>query len=248
VKAVTGCASRRPDACFHRPEAWTAKKKSPPHGREAGKFQSALLLKRAAAAYSGVLNGETVVGTIRRAAVCVGPRPPLLRAGLVSGCLARIFASPRRGGRRGGCPQASRVRARRSACSWSGDRGAIDRYGRWRRRWRRRWARACRRRPEALPRLILATRGQAWRGFRASLLAPDRLGAFLAIGLTMMVAAQALINISVVLSLVPTKGIPLPFVSNGGSSLLVNLMAMGILLNITQHASPTAATAAEGRG
>jgi UDP:flavonoid glycosyltransferase YjiC (YdhE family) len=75
----------------------------------------------------------------------------------------------------------------------------------------------------------------AWRGFRASLLAPDRFGAFLAIGLTMMVAAQALINISVVLSLVPTKGIPLPFVSNGGSSLLVNLMAMGILLNITQH-------------
>jgi cell division protein FtsW len=88
----------------------------------------------------------------------------------------------------------------------------------------------------------------AWRGVRASLLAPDRFGAFLAIGLTMMVAAQAFINISVTLSLVPTKGIPLPFVSNGGSSLLVNLMAMGILLNISQQASPTAAAAVGGRG
>jgi cell division protein FtsW len=88
----------------------------------------------------------------------------------------------------------------------------------------------------------------AWRGFRASLLAPDRFGALLAIGLTMMVAAQAFFNISVTLSLVPTKGIPLPFVSNGGSSLLVNLVAMGILLNISQQAAPLAATAPEGRG
>jgi cell division protein FtsW len=88
----------------------------------------------------------------------------------------------------------------------------------------------------------------AWRGFRASLLAPDRFGALLAIGLTMMVAAQAFFNISVALSLVPTKGIPLPFVSNGGSSLLVNLVAMGILLNISQQAAPLAATVPEGRG
>ena len=87
----------------------------------------------------------------------------------------------------------------------------------------------------------------AWRGFRTSLVAPDRFGALLAVGLTMMVAAQAFFNISVTLSLAPTKGIPLPFVSNGGSSLLVNLAAMGILLNISQQASPAAAVAIEGR-
>ena len=63
-------------------------------------------------------------------------------------------------------------------------------------------------------------------------------GALLAIGLTTMVAAQALVNISVVLGLVPTKGIPLPFVSAGGSSLLVNLIGMGVLLNVSQHGSP----------
>ena len=52
-----------------------------------------------------------------------------------------------------------------------------------------------------------------------------------------MIALQALVNISVVLGLLPTKGIPLPFVSAGGSSLLINLVAMGILLNVSQHAS-----------
>jgi cell division protein FtsW len=75
-----------------------------------------------------------------------------------------------------------------------------------------------------------------WRGMRAALRAPDSFGAFLAIGLTTMIAVQALINISVVLGLMPTKGIPLPFVSAGGSSLLVNLIGMGILLNVSQHA------------
>lgn len=86
----------------------------------------------------------------------------------------------------------------------------------------------------------------AWRGLRTALVAPDRFGALLAIGLTMMVSLQALVNMSVVLGLAPTKGIPLPFVSNGGSSLLVSLLAMGILLNISQQASPAAAV--EGRG
>ena len=76
-------------------------------------------------------------------------------------------------------------------------------------------------------------------------LAPDRFGALLALGLTMMVAVQALVNMSVVIGLLPTKGIPLPFVSNGGSSLLMNLIAMGILLNISQQASPVAATSIE---
>lgn len=77
----------------------------------------------------------------------------------------------------------------------------------------------------------------AWRGMRTALRAPDRFGAFLAIGLTTMIAFQALFNISVVLGLLPTKGIPLPFVSSGGSSLLINLIGMGILLNVSQHAS-----------
>jgi len=75
-----------------------------------------------------------------------------------------------------------------------------------------------------------------WRGMRAALRAPDSFGAFLAVGLTTMIAVQALVNISVVLGLMPTKGIPLPFVSAGGSSLLVNLIGMGILLNVSQHA------------
>ena len=76
-----------------------------------------------------------------------------------------------------------------------------------------------------------------WRGLRTALRAPDRFGAFLAVGLTTMVAFQAFFNISVVLGLLPTKGIPLPFVSYGGSSLLMNLAGVGILLNVSQHAS-----------
>ena len=79
-----------------------------------------------------------------------------------------------------------------------------------------------------------------WRGLRVALRAPDSFGAFLALGLTTMVAVQAFENISVVLGLMPTKGIPLPFVSAGGSSLLINLLGMGILLNVSQHASPSA--------
>ncbi len=86
--------------------------------------------------------------------------------------------------------------------------------------------------------IVLACFGViAWRGMRTALRAPDRFGSFLAIGLTTMVAFQALFNISVVLGLLPTKGIPLPFVSYGGSSLLINLIGMGILLNVSQHAS-----------
>jgi cell division protein FtsW len=75
------------------------------------------------------------------------------------------------------------------------------------------------------------------RGLRASAACQDDFGRLLAIGLTVMIVAQALVNMSVVLGLLPTKGIPLPFVSYGGSSLLVNLVAVGILLNISQQAS-----------
>ena len=76
----------------------------------------------------------------------------------------------------------------------------------------------------------------AWRGLRAAMHAPDPFGAFLALGLTMMIVLQAFVNISVVMGLLPTKGITLPLVSSGGSSLLVNLLAMGVLLNVSQHA------------
>ena len=76
----------------------------------------------------------------------------------------------------------------------------------------------------------------AWRGLRTAMRAPDSFGAFLALGITMMLVLQAFVNISVVLGLMPTKGIPLPLVSNGGSSMLINLLGVGVLLNISQHA------------
>jgi cell division protein FtsW len=76
-----------------------------------------------------------------------------------------------------------------------------------------------------------------WRGVRTALLAPDRFGMLLSFGIVAGIVAQALFNISVVLSLVPTKGIPLPFISYGGSSLVPTLAAVGILLNVSQHAS-----------
>src|SRR5579862_8985076 len=75
-----------------------------------------------------------------------------------------------------------------------------------------------------------------WRGTRTALRTPDNFGRFLAVGITSMIVLQAFINISVVLGLMPTKGIPLPFVSYGGSSLFVTLMCVGVLLNITKQA------------
>jgi len=75
-----------------------------------------------------------------------------------------------------------------------------------------------------------------WRGTRAALRTQDNFGRFLAVGITSMIVLQAFINISVVLGLMPTKGIPLPFVSYGGSSLFVTLACVGVLLNITKQA------------
>ncbi len=75
----------------------------------------------------------------------------------------------------------------------------------------------------------------AWRGLEASFRAPDNFGRFLALGITVMVASQALINLGVVLGMMPTKGIPLPFMSYGGSSLFVMLLGTGVLLNISQQ-------------
>jgi len=73
------------------------------------------------------------------------------------------------------------------------------------------------------------------RGIRAAFAAPDTFGRLLALGITTMVLCQALINFAVVLGMVPTKGIPLPFISYGGSSLLVMLLGTGVLLNVSQQ-------------
>lgn len=74
------------------------------------------------------------------------------------------------------------------------------------------------------------------RGMRAAVNAPDTFGRLLGVGLSVMIVAQALVNVSVVLALLPTKGIPLPFLSYGGSALWADLIAVGVLLNVSQHA------------
>jgi cell division protein FtsW len=74
-----------------------------------------------------------------------------------------------------------------------------------------------------------------YRGIRIAFRAPDRFGFYLALGITSMVVLQAFINMSMVLAMMPTKGIALPFISQGGSSLLLNLVATGVLLNISNH-------------
>lgn len=74
-----------------------------------------------------------------------------------------------------------------------------------------------------------------YRGMRAAIRTSDLYARFLAVGITGTVAIQAFFNISVVLGLLPTKGIPLPFISYGGSSLFITLACVGVLLNITQQ-------------
>src|SRR5438477_86056 len=75
----------------------------------------------------------------------------------------------------------------------------------------------------------------AWRGFRITQYSQERFNFYAALGLTLMIGIQALINMSVALCLVPTKGLPLPLVSYGGSSLIASLMAVGLLLNLSQQ-------------
>jgi cell division protein FtsW len=75
------------------------------------------------------------------------------------------------------------------------------------------------------------------RGVRTAFRAPDDYGAYLAFGISTMFGAQALVNLSVALAILPTKGLTLPFLSFGGSSLLVNAAAAGILLNVSRQAS-----------
>jgi cell division protein FtsW len=74
-----------------------------------------------------------------------------------------------------------------------------------------------------------------WRGLRAGLNAPERFGALVALGIAFAMATQTLINVSVTLGLLPTKGIPLPFISLGGSSLVMWLTGAGLLANISEH-------------
>lgn len=74
-----------------------------------------------------------------------------------------------------------------------------------------------------------------WRGLRIGARVPDPFGGYLALGLTIMIATQALVNIGVVTGALPTKGLPLPFISFGGSALIMTLFSTGVLLNISQH-------------
>ncbi|RMH22835.1 MAG: cell division protein FtsW [Acidobacteria bacterium] len=74
-----------------------------------------------------------------------------------------------------------------------------------------------------------------WRGIRAGVNAPDDFGAYLAWGFTSVLVVQALVHVSVALSLMPVVGVPLPFISHGGSSLVTSLIAAGWVLNVSQH-------------
>lgn len=74
-----------------------------------------------------------------------------------------------------------------------------------------------------------------WRGIRTAIKAKDNYGMLLAIGITAVIAIQAVINIAVVTGSMPVTGVPLPFISSGGSSLVINMMAVGVLLNITRQ-------------
>ena len=76
-----------------------------------------------------------------------------------------------------------------------------------------------------------------WRGLRVGLHAPDAFGGYLALGLTLMLALQTLVNLGVVMGALPTKGLPLPFISFGGSALLTTMFSAGVLLNISQHST-----------
>jgi len=86
----------------------------------------------------------------------------------------------------------------------------------------------------------------AVRGFRIAREAPDRYGSLVASGITLMIVLQAIINIGVTTGVLPITGVPLPFVSFGGSSLLFTLISVGILLNISQYGRADAQPGARG--
>ena len=86
-----------------------------------------------------------------------------------------------------------------------------------------------------------------WRGIMIARCASDRFGTYLAIGLSSLFGLQAVVNIAVVLEVIPAKGITLPFLSYGGSSLLASLAAVGILLSISRNAAPWRVSDQRGR-
>jgi cell division protein FtsW len=99
--------------------------------------------------------------------------------------------------------------------------------------------------------VVMAFTFLAWRGIRASLRAPDRFGALLAAAITAWICVQAFINVAAVTALIPTTGIPLPFISYGGTALMMNLVAVGILCNVSAQAQRQRAPAranADSRG
>jgi cell division protein FtsW len=75
-----------------------------------------------------------------------------------------------------------------------------------------------------------------WRGLRLFYLAPDDFGKYLALGITASIVVQALFNITVALDLVPSKGIPLPMISAGGSSMMATLISLGMVLSVSERA------------
>lgn len=75
-----------------------------------------------------------------------------------------------------------------------------------------------------------------WRGLRTAFRMNDGFGRYLALGVTVVIVVQGFINMSVVLGMMPTKGIPLPLISSGGSSLLSTLASLGLLMNVSEHA------------
>jgi len=82
--------------------------------------------------------------------------------------------------------------------------------------------------------VILMFMFASWRGFRIAKRAPDVFGRLLAIGITSWISVQTIINLSAMVALLPLTGVPLPFVSYGGSSLIIMLAAVGIVLNISK--------------
>jgi len=88
----------------------------------------------------------------------------------------------------------------------------------------------------------------AWYGLKVAQVAPDRFGSLLAVGITTWIVSQAVINIGAVIGMLPVTGIPLPFISYGGSSLVILMAAMGVLVNIAgQERSPFRLVAADRR-
>lgn len=92
--------------------------------------------------------------------------------------------------------------------------------------------------------VVLLFMALIWRGLRVGLQAPDLFGAYLALGLTTMLGTEAIVNLGVVTGSLPTKGLPLPFISFGGSALFMTMLATGVLLNVSQHGTDTGVGAA----